>query len=73
MHCAKLMFAAFDALYGGSTADGGDAAYDPVTPQNLISTILNTAFDGSQMRLDPSVSNDLLRMVTENPPIAGLV
>ncbi len=60
-------------IYGGSTADGGDAAYDPVTPQNLISTILNTAFDGSQMRLDPSVSNDLLRMVTENPPIAGLV
>lgn len=60
-------------VYGGSTPDGADPAFDPVTPRNLISTILNTAFDGAQMRLDPGVSNDLLRLVTENEPIAGLM
>lgn len=59
-------------VYGQSTADGGDPALDPVTQENLIGTLMHTAFDVGQLRLVPGMPNDLLRIATQYEPIAGL-
>jgi hypothetical protein len=59
-------------VYGQSTPDGGDPAVDPVTQQNLIGTLLHTAFDVGQLRLVPGMPTDLLRIANGYEPIAGL-
>jgi uncharacterized protein (DUF1501 family) len=60
-------------VIGQSTPDGGDPDRDPVSQQNLIGTIMQTAFDVPRLRLVTGLPNDLLRIATGYEPIAGLV
>ncbi|MBL9084686.1 MAG: DUF1501 domain-containing protein [Planctomycetales bacterium] len=59
-------------VYGQSTRDGGEPNGDPVTQENLIGTLMNTAFDVGRLRLVPGMPTDILR-IAEYQPIAGLV
>jgi len=59
-------------VYGQSTRDGGDPQSEPVTQENLLGTILNTALDVGKLRLVPGMPNDILRL-TELAPIPDLV
>lgn len=60
-------------VYGQSTPDGGEPAVDPVSQQNVIGTLMHTAFDIGQLRLVPGMPIDLLRIATGYEPIPGLV
>jgi hypothetical protein len=60
-------------IYGRSTSDGADPEIDPVSQENLVATLLHTAFDVPRLRLATGLPSDLLRTATENAPIAGLV
>lgn len=60
-------------VYGQSTPDGGEPAVDPVSQQNVIGTIMHTAFDVPQLRLATGMPSDLLRIATGYEPIPGLV
>ncbi len=60
-------------VVGQSTRDGGEPLTEPVTMKHLLATIMHTAFDVGQLRLDRSLPTDLLRVITEGEPIAELV
>lgn len=60
-------------VVGQSTPDGGDPAVDPISQQNVIGTIMHTAFDVPQLRLATGMPSDLLRLATGYEPIPGLV
>jgi uncharacterized protein (DUF1501 family) len=55
-------------VIGRSTRDGGEPAADPLTPKHLISTILHTVFDVGQLRLNPGVPTQIMRL-TQEPTI----
>ncbi|MBI2804614.1 MAG: DUF1501 domain-containing protein [Planctomycetes bacterium] len=67
-------------MYGGGTAggrvigrsnrDGGEPADTPYNTTNLISTILHTAFDVGQVRLQPALG--AIARLGEIPPIPSL-
>jgi hypothetical protein len=57
-------------LIGQSTRDGGEPASEPLTTANLISTILHTAFDVGQLRLQPALS--AIARLGEAHPIPGI-
>ena len=52
-------------IIGRSTRDGGEPASDNLTPKHLISTILHTVFDVAQLRLNPGVPSQILRLSQE--------
>jgi len=56
-------------VIGQSTADGGSALTEPVTPKHLISTIMHQAVDVGQVRLLRGIPIDVLRAITEYSPI----
>ncbi|MEZ6055934.1 MAG: DUF1501 domain-containing protein [Planctomycetaceae bacterium] len=59
------------AVIGQSTRDGGEPLSDPLTPQHLISTILQTLIDPAHLRLDPTMPpqiNQLMQHPTLTPP-----
>src|ERR1043166_5189305 len=56
-------------VIGRSTSDGGDPATTPHTSANLISTVLHTAFDVGQLRLQPALS--AIARLGEPAPIGG--
>ncbi len=60
-------------VIGESTRDGGEAQTEPVTVGNLVSTILHTLLDPTQVRLMPNLPDDLLRRVTRDDPIRELL
>jgi hypothetical protein len=41
-------------------------------PRHLFGTVMHSLFDVTQMRLDPSVPRDLLRIIEESPRIEPL-
>ena len=59
-------------VIGQSTRDAGGPLTERVTIKNLISTIFDTMFDLGEMRLSPSVPNEILRLVNGAEPIPGL-
>jgi uncharacterized protein (DUF1501 family) len=59
-------------VIGQSTRDGGEAMTEPMTPSHLTSTIMNTLFDVTQLRLVPGLPTELIRTITESAPIPGL-
>lgn len=59
-------------VIGQSTRDGGEPTGDNLDPTNLVSTILHTMFDIGQLRLVPSVPQEIMRLAAA-PPISGLV
>jgi hypothetical protein len=60
-------------VIGQSTANGGDAAADPVRIPNVIATIMHTLFDVGQVRLLRGISGDVSRVITQSEPIVQLV
>ena len=59
-------------VIGQSTRDAGSPLTERVTIHNLVSTIFDTMFDLGEMRLSPSVPNEILRLVNGAAPIPGL-
>jgi hypothetical protein len=60
-------------VVGESTRDGGEASTEPVTIGNLVSTVLHTLLDPTQVRLMPNLPDDVLRRVTQDDPIRELL
>jgi hypothetical protein len=60
-------------VVGASTKDGGEASTEPVTIRNLVSTILHTLLDPTQVRLMSSLPDEVLRRVTQDDPIKELL
>jgi uncharacterized protein (DUF1501 family) len=60
------------AVVGRSSANGGDAASDPVRIPNLIGTIMHALFDTGKLRVTRGVSRELLQMA-DYAPIRGLI
>jgi uncharacterized protein (DUF1501 family) len=56
-------------VIGQSTRDGGEPATGPLTTANLISTILHTAFDVGQLRVQPALS--AIARLGEPHPMVG--
>lgn len=54
-------------VIGQSTRDGGEPRTDPLTPANLISTILHTQFDIGRLRLVPGVPPQVLELAEPRP------
>ncbi len=59
-------------VIGESTRDGSTPQTEPITIKHLVSTILNTLVDGSQLRLTPDVPREIIRATTDWQPIPGL-
>ena len=59
-------------VIGESTRDGGRPKTEPITIKHLVSTILNTLIDGSQLRLTPDTPREIIRATTDWKPIPGL-
>lgn len=57
-------------VIGRSARDGSVPISEPLTPRHLISTILHTLFDVSELRLVPNLSP--VSRLAEHPPIPGL-
>ena len=58
---------------GESTKDAGEPATNPYRIENLISTIMHSTTDVSQLRLLSNLPNDLLRVTTSAEPISELI
>lgn len=56
---------------GESDKHGGEPASSPYDSSNLISSILRTVFDPGILRLDPSIPEEINRLVSASP-IDGL-
>jgi hypothetical protein len=59
-------------VIGRSDPQAGRPVSTPVTPADLISTVLRTLVDPTQLRLFPNIRADLLRRVEQGEPILGL-
>lgn len=60
-------------VIGESTRDAGEPNSDPVTKADLVSTIMHTLFDVTQVRLLDHLPREVARVVTGGTPIPGLV
>ncbi|MFT5430915.1 MAG: hypothetical protein ACI9OJ_001594 [Myxococcota bacterium] len=59
-------------VIGKSDSQAGRPMTIPVTPADLISTVLRTLLDPTKLRLFPKFRSDLLRRVEQGEPIPGL-
>jgi hypothetical protein len=59
-------------VVGESTKDAGEPASRPYRIENLISTIMHTVTDVSELRLMANLPNDLIRVTTGSDPISEL-
>jgi len=59
------------AVIGKSSANGGDAATEPVRIPNLIGTVMQTLFDTGKLRITRGVSREVMQMA-DYTPIRGL-
>ena len=58
-------------IVGRSTRDGGEPASEPLTPQHLISTMLRTMIDPSQLRLLSGIPREVSLLLQPDPiPLA---
>lgn len=60
-------------VIGRSTSKAEEPHGDPVTPENLLGTVLHTLFDVAVLRARPDLPRDLLSLIDRSPPIHGLV
>jgi len=58
-------------VIGQSTRDVAEPLTEPVKIKNLVSTVMHSLFDISEMRLSPSVPSEILRLANADP-IPGL-
>lgn len=59
-------------VIGRSTARAEKPASKPITPGDMMSTILHTVFDVGKMRLDPTVPRNPGKLVLDREPIKEL-
>ena len=52
---------------GRSDRQGGEPASKAYDPSHLISTILRTLIDPGELRLDPSVPEEVSRLISSSP------
>ena len=50
-------------VIGRSDRNGGEPNSEPVYVKNLVSTVMNTLFDGTQLRLQRGLSRELMEMI----------
>jgi hypothetical protein len=60
-------------VIGHSTADAGAPQSEPVDTRHLLSTIMHTLLDPSEVRLMPSLPSEVTRAITSSEPIPGLM
>ncbi|MES2469936.1 MAG: DUF1501 domain-containing protein [Verrucomicrobiota bacterium] len=60
-------------VIGQSSRDGGEPASQPVTPKDLIATIMHSLLDIGKVRLMPGIPPRVLEAMTKGEPIHGLV
>jgi hypothetical protein len=59
-------------VIGRSNRDGSAPQSEPVTPKNLIATVLHTLFDVGQLRLVANLPREFAQIAASWEPIAGL-
>jgi hypothetical protein len=59
-------------IIGQSSRDGGEPGTEPLRPENLYGTIMNTLFDLGELRLSRSAPTELLQKIAGWEPIPGL-
>jgi uncharacterized protein (DUF1501 family) len=59
-------------VIGRSNRDGSAPQSGPITPRNLIATILHTLFDVAQLRLVPNLPSEYAQIMAGWESIAGL-
>jgi hypothetical protein len=59
-------------VIGRSSRDGSAPQSEPVTPKNLVATVLHTLFDVGQLRLVPNLPREFAQTAASWEPIAGL-
>ena len=59
-------------VIGQSDRQAAKAATTPYRPKDLMATIMHTLFDIGKVRLDPSLSRELIQLLEENRPIERL-
>lgn len=60
-------------VVGQPSRDGGTPGTEPVRTSQLIATIMHQLFDVGNLRLDPGVPREVLRVAAESDPIPGLL
>jgi uncharacterized protein (DUF1501 family) len=60
-------------VIGKSDSQGGRPATDPLTPANLVATVLHFLFDVPQLRLRTDIARDLKPLLDNGEPIRQLV
>lgn len=60
-------------VIGQSSRNGGEPASEPVTPRDLIATIMHVLMNRSEVRLMSGLPPRLLNLITSGEPIRGLV
>jgi uncharacterized protein (DUF1501 family) len=60
-------------VIGASTRDGGEPASEPVTPKDLVATVLHTLFDVGELRVERSLPSEVGRLIDAGKPIPGLL
>jgi hypothetical protein len=64
---------AMGKVVGDSSPDGAEPRTEPVTIGNLVATVLNALVDPAQVRLLPGLSEEVIRLATQNEPIRELL
>lgn len=59
-------------MVGASDRDAGVPLTRPYEPANLLATIMQTLFDGTELR-NAGVPADFLRLITDTEPIAEVM
>jgi uncharacterized protein (DUF1501 family) len=59
-------------VIGQSAKNADQPASDPISPTHLMATVLHTLFDVPQLRLQPGIPRDLLRLIETGQPIREL-
>ncbi|MBM3834314.1 MAG: DUF1501 domain-containing protein [Verrucomicrobia bacterium] len=60
-------------VIGQSSRKADEPDSDPITPLNLMATIMHTLFDVGKLRVQRGVPGELLSFVESAPPIAALI
>ncbi|OAI54708.1 hypothetical protein AYO44_14375, partial [Planctomycetaceae bacterium SCGC AG-212-F19] len=60
-------------VIGQSDKQAGTPATEPITPANLLATIMHTLFDVGELRVKPGLPVDAVRLVTDGKPIRELI
>lgn len=60
-------------VVGRSDRNAAEPSSDPITPQNMMATIMHALFDVGKLRVQPGMPRDLLAFIEQSEPIRELV